>query len=89
MCSNATTPTLTKAAGTNWEARKAHRSPNKKSRHDCSFANGYDLYSFTEFSLDATTFEHRGRRYFIWAEKVHRRFGISNLYIAEMASPTN
>lgn len=32
--------------------------------------NGYDRYSFTDFSLDMTTFEHRGRRYCIWAEKV-------------------
>ena len=49
--------------------------------------NGYDRYSFTDFSLDMTTFEHRGRRYCIWAEKVGRRFGISNLYIAEMSAP--
>ena len=60
---------------------QAHRSPSGRRK------NGYDSYSFTEFSLDATTFEHRGKRYFIWAEKVHRRFGISNLYIAEMESP--
>ncbi len=59
----------------------AHRSPTGRRK------NGYDSYSFTEFSLDATTFEHRGKRYFIWAEKVHRRFGISNLYIAEMEAP--
>lgn len=59
----------------------AHRSPSGRRK------NGYDSYSFTEFSLDATTFEHRGRRYMIWAEKVHRRFGISNLYIAEMEAP--
>lgn len=46
-----------------------------------------DKYSFTDFSLDATVFSHRGDRYFVWAEKVGRRFGISNLYIARMASP--
>ena len=65
----------------------AHRSPRKRHGESLRAFNGYDPYSFTEFSLDATTFEHRGKRYFIWAEKVHRRFGISNLYIAEMEAP--
>lgn len=46
-----------------------------------------DPYSFTDFSLDATVFEHGGRWYYIWAEKVGSQHGISNLYIAEMESP--
>jgi GH43 family beta-xylosidase len=46
-----------------------------------------DPYSFTDFSLDATVFEHNGRKYFVWAQKVGREKGISNLYIAEMESP--
>ena len=46
-----------------------------------------DPYSFTDFSLDATIFENRGKRYYIWAEKVGGEKGISNLYIAEMQSP--
>ncbi len=46
-----------------------------------------DRYSFTDFSLDATIFESKGRWYYIWAEKVGGEKGISNLYIAEMASP--
>lgn len=46
-----------------------------------------DPYSFTDFSLDATVFEHKGRWYYIWAEKVGGQKGISNLYIAEMESP--
>ncbi|WP_166246273.1 family 43 glycosylhydrolase [Paenibacillus turpanensis] len=37
--------------------------------------------SFTDFSLDATTFEHNGTRYLVWAQKLN---GISNLYLAEM-----
>lgn len=60
---------------------QAHRTKTRK------HINGEDPYSFTDFSLDATTFEQGGRRYMIWAEKVGRRFGISNLYIAEMESP--
>ncbi|MDQ0231200.1 family 43 glycosylhydrolase [Metabacillus malikii] len=40
-----------------------------------------DTFSFTDFSLDATTFENNGKRYLVWAQK---QAGISNLYIAEM-----
>ncbi len=47
-----------------------------------------DLFCFNDFSLDMTNFEHRGKRYFIWAEKVNQGKKISNLYIAEMESPT-
>lgn len=48
--------------------------------------DGDDL-SFTSFSLDATVFEHRGKRYLVWAEKVQLKELVSNLYIAEMESP--
>ncbi|SEP82636.1 Beta-xylosidase, GH43 family [Virgibacillus subterraneus] len=41
---------------------------------------------FQSFSLDATTFEHNGKRYLIWAQKVENET-ISNLYIAEMSNP--
>jgi len=44
--------------------------------------------AFTDFSLDGTTFTHNGERYFVWAEKVGKQFGISNLYIALMKTPT-
>lgn len=46
-----------------------------------------DPYSFTDFSLDMTVFEQNGRWYTIWAEKVGRQHGISNLYIAELETP--
>ena len=46
-----------------------------------------DLFSFQDFSLDATTFVSGGVRYFVWAEKVNKGKKISNLYIARMASP--
>ncbi|GAB3443467.1 family 43 glycosylhydrolase [Actinophytocola sediminis] len=39
------------------------------------------------FTLDATTFAHRGRRYFLWAQSEPGIATNSNLYIAEMASP--
>ncbi len=47
-----------------------------------------DAFSFKDFSLDATVFSANGRRYFVWAEKVNVGKKISNLYIAEMATPT-
>ncbi len=47
-----------------------------------------DEFSFTDFSLDMTIFEHKEKRYCIWAEKVSVGKKISNLYIAEMISPT-
>ncbi len=43
-----------------------------------------DKSAFTDFSLDATTFEHRGKIYLVWAEK---RNNLSNLYIARMSNP--
>ncbi|KAB2335931.1 family 43 glycosylhydrolase [Bacillus mesophilum] len=42
--------------------------------------------NFQSFSLDATTFEHRGKRFLVWAQKVENDT-ISNLYIAEMENP--
>lgn len=47
-----------------------------------------DQFSFEEFSLDATVFENKGKHYFVWAEKVGVGKMVSNLYIAEMESPT-
>lgn len=46
-----------------------------------------DIFSFEAFSLDATVFENKGKRYYVWAEKVSVGPQISNLYIAEMETP--
>jgi len=46
-----------------------------------------DPFSFHSFSLDATIFRHKEKNYYIWAEKTGVGKQISNLYIAEMASP--
>jgi GH43 family beta-xylosidase len=43
-----------------------------------------DDFSFRNFSLDSTVFEHRGNYYFVWAEKVGVGKMISNLYIAQL-----
>ena len=41
------------------------------------------------FSLDATTFEHKGKRYYVWTERGHSPYDGTNIYIAEMDSPTS
>lgn len=46
-----------------------------------------DEFSFRAFSLDGTIVENKGKRYFVWAEKVGVGRQISNLYIAQMESP--
>ncbi|ARA75027.1 alpha-N-arabinofuranosidase [Pectobacterium brasiliense] len=42
---------------------------------------------FDTFSLDATHFEHKGKRYYLWAQKDPAILGNSNLYLAEMENP--
>ncbi|AWB45240.1 alpha-N-arabinofuranosidase [Paenibacillus sp. CAA11] len=39
------------------------------------------------FALDATSFEHKGIRYYVWAQKDPEIPGNSNLYISEMENP--
>ncbi|SUJ14844.1 Alpha-N-arabinofuranosidase 2 precursor [Shewanella morhuae] len=39
------------------------------------------------FCLDATTFEHNGQLYYLWAQKAPDIQGNSNLYIAKMDTP--
>lgn len=40
------------------------------------------------FSLDATTFEHRGQRYLVWAQRLPAEKHNTALLISRMASPT-
>lgn len=43
--------------------------------------------NWESFSLDATTFAHRGTRYLVWAQNDPEIRGNTNLYIAEMENP--
>ena len=43
--------------------------------------------NWDSFSLDATSFEHRGIRYLVWAQNDPEIRGNTNLYIAEMENP--
>ncbi|MDO7907679.1 family 43 glycosylhydrolase [Paenibacillus sp. JX-17] len=43
--------------------------------------------AWESFALDATTFEHKGIQYYVWAQKDPAIPGNSNLYISEMENP--
>jgi GH43 family beta-xylosidase len=43
--------------------------------------------NWESFTLDATTFDHRGTRYLAWAQKDPKLKGNTNLYIAKMDTP--
>ncbi len=43
--------------------------------------------NWNSFSLDATTFEHRGTRYLVWAQNDPAIAGNTNLYIAAIDTP--
>lgn len=45
--------------------------------------------NWESFSLDASVFEHLGKRYLLWAQKDPAIRGNTNLYIARMDSPTS
>lgn len=48
---------------------------------------GQIVTDWQSFSLDATTFEHRGTRYLVWAQADPAIKNNSNLYIARMLNP--
>lgn len=58
--------------------------PMKDSWEELGMMQAADDFSFHAFSLDATVFEHKGRHYYIWAEKTGVGKMVSNLYIAEL-----
>jgi len=41
------------------------------------------------FSLDATVFAHKGKRYYVWTERGEAPYDGTNIYIAEMDTPTS
>ncbi|WP_138495627.1 family 43 glycosylhydrolase [Paenibacillus pinistramenti] len=48
---------------------------------------GQVVTAWESFALDATTFEHNGKLYYVWAQKDPAIPGNSNLYISEMSNP--
>ncbi|MEU7476903.1 family 43 glycosylhydrolase [Lentzea sp. NPDC042327] len=62
-------------------------SPNADPRLDGWVLRGQITTHLDTFTLDATTFAHRGKRYFLWAQNEPAVGSGTNLYIAEMASP--
>ncbi|MBO5525630.1 MAG: family 43 glycosylhydrolase [Clostridia bacterium] len=47
-----------------------------------------DPYSFRDFAIDMTVFENKGKWYLIWAQKSGKQFDVSELYMAELETPT-
>lgn len=45
---------------------------------------GQMITAWESFALDATSFEHRGKRYYVWAQQDPSIPGNSNLYLSEM-----
>lgn len=45
--------------------------------------------NWASFSLDATTFSHKGTRYLVWTQRGHKPHDGTNIYIAEMDTPTS
>ncbi|HUQ55234.1 family 43 glycosylhydrolase [Lentzea sp.] len=62
-------------------------SANADPRESGWVLRGQMVTAWDTFTLDATTFAHRGKRYFLWAQSEPGIATNSNLYIAEMASP--
>ncbi|WP_313887889.1 family 43 glycosylhydrolase [Lentzea alba] len=62
-------------------------SSNADPRADGWVLRGQIVTHLDTFTLDATTFAHRGKRYFLWAQNDPAVGSGTNLYIAEMASP--
>lgn len=48
---------------------------------------GQLVANWESFALDATSFEHKGTQYLVWAQKDLAIAGNSNLYIAAMSNP--
>ncbi|KRF44219.1 family 43 glycosylhydrolase [Paenibacillus sp. Soil787] len=48
---------------------------------------GQIITAWESFALDATTFEHKGTQYLVWAQNDPNIPGNSNLYLAPMANP--
>lgn len=48
---------------------------------------GQTITKWDTFSLDATTFEHKGTRYLVWAQHEPNIGGNTSLFIAEMDTP--
>ena len=42
---------------------------------------------YDTFALDATTFYHQGKQWYLWAQKAPEIAGNSNLYLSEMENP--
>ncbi|MHA6247157.1 glycoside hydrolase family 43 protein [Pontibacter sp. CAU 1760] len=72
-----------------WKIRKyALSNPSEDPTKGEWKEEGEILSKRNEFTLDATTFEHKGQRYMIWVDRASDKEVNTGLYIARMTSPT-
>ncbi len=77
------------SAGDKWAIRKyALSNPSEDPTKGEWTEEGEIVSDRNEFTLDATTFEHKGQRYMIWVDRASDKEVNTGLYIAEMTSPT-
>lgn len=70
-----------------WHIRMYALSNSEENPMDGEWEEEGRIYSQGDsFSLDATTFEHKGKRYYIWAQSTPPKPGTS-LFLSEMESP--
>ncbi|MFC5471810.1 family 43 glycosylhydrolase [Cohnella suwonensis] len=73
---------------TDWEIRMYVLENDSANPLEPNWAEkGQIRTDWESFALDATTFEHRGVRYLVWAQYDQETPASSNLYIAEMSDP--
>lgn len=72
-----------------WKIRKYVLSNAMKNPTEGSWKEEGEMESRrNDFSLDATTFMHKGQRYMIWVDRASDSVVNTGLYIAKMISPT-
>lgn len=72
-----------------WKIRKyALSNPSENPMEGQWKEEGEIVSKRNEFTLDATTFEHKGQRYMLWVDRASEKEVNTGLYIAKMTSAT-
>lgn len=72
-----------------WKIRMyALSNPSEDPTQGLWTEEGQIVSNVDKFSLDATSFEHKGQRYMIWTDRASNTVVNTGLFIAKMTSPT-
>lgn len=78
------------SAENKWEIRKYALSNSSKDPLKGEWKEeGQIVSKRNEFTLDETTFVHKGQRYMVWVDRASNTVSNTGLYIAKMTSPTS